>query len=277
MKLHVDSVIRLNNDYQIPRLGLGVFQVTAGQFAKNLIIDAFRCGYRHIDTAKVYGNERTVGEAVRQCGIPRDDIFVTTKLWNSDQGFDTTISAFNESLKQLGLDYIDLYLIHWPLEDGRVESWRAIETLYEKGNVRSIGVSNFMIDHLEELIEQASIVPALNQIELHPYNYQYRKDLVDFCKHNGIRIEAYSPLTRGYRLSDQKLVKMAKKYGKTSAQILIRWSLQKDFIVIPKSANIDRVKENSDVFDFSMDSADVEEIDSYNEDLIVCWDPAEVK
>ncbi len=276
MKLNADSKILLNSGFEIPRLGLGVFQVVAGQYAKNLIMDAFKSGYRHIDTAKVYGNERTVGEAVRQCGIPREEIFVTTKLWNSDQGFDTSISAFNESLKQLGLDYIDLFLVHWPLEDVRVDSWKALETLYEGGSLRSIGVSNFMIDHLEELIEQSSIIPAVNQVELHPYNYQHRKDLVEFCQSIGTQVEAYAPLTRGQRLNDQKLVKKAEKYGKTPAQILIRWSLQKDFIVIPKSANIDRVEENLKVFDFSIESTDMDEIDHYNEDLIVCWNPAEV-
>jgi len=276
MKLNADSKILLNSGFEIPRLCLGVFQVVAGQYAKNLIMDAFKSGYRHIDTAKVYGNERTVGEAVRQCGIPREEIFVTTKLWNSDQGFDTSISAFNESLKQLGLDYIDLFLVHWPLEDVRVESWKALETLCEGGSLRSIGVSNFMIDHLEELIEQSSIIPAVNQVELHPYNYQHRKDLVEFCQSIGTQVEAYAPLTRGQRLNDQKLVKKAEKYGKTPAQILIRWSLQKDFIVIPKSANIDRVEENLKVFDFSIESTDMDEIDHYNEDLIVCWNPAEV-
>ncbi len=276
MNLSVDSKIRLNNNLEIPRLGLGVFQVTPGQYAKNLIIDAFKLGYRHIDTAKVYGNERTVGEAVRQCGIPREDLYVTTKLWNSDQGYDTTKVAFGESLKQLGLDYVDLYLIHWPLEKFRVESWRAMESLYKEGNLRSIGVSNFMVDHLEEFIEKTSVIPAVNQVELHPYNYKYREDLIEFCESNGIRIQAYAPLTRGHRLNDQKLIKMAKKYDKTPAQILIRWSLEKDFIVLPKSANIERIKENSLIFDFSIEPIDMDELDSYNEDLIVCWDPSEV-
>lgn len=275
MDPNIGAKIKLSDGNEIPQLGFGVFQIADGQYAKTLMKQAFQLGYRHVDTARVYGNERSVGDAVRQSYLPRNELYVATKLWNTDQGYDSTLRACEESIKQLGLDYIDLYIIHWPVEEERLQSWKAMERLREEGMVKSIGVSNFMLNHLEELLQYCNVKPVINQIELHPYNYGYRFDIIEFCLENDIRIEAYAPLTRGHRLTDPKLVQVAEKYDKTSAQVLIKWSLQKGFIVIPKSAHIERIEENANVFDFVVGEDDMRLIDSFNQDLIVCWDPTD--
>lgn len=276
MELTIATLKTLNNGVEIPLLGLGVFQVASGRAATETIGWALDSGYRHIDTASVYGNESSVGEAVRAAGIPRSEIFITTKLWNTDHGYDHAIQAFNESLRRLDLDYIDLYLVHWPVADVRLDTWRAMETLLAQGRTRAIGVSNYMVGHLEELLDNCSIVPAVNQIELHPYNYLYRYEVIDWCRKNGIAIEAYSPLTRGRRLTDRKLLDLANHYGKSPAQMLVRWALQKDFIVIPKSVSADRISANSQVFDFNLTPRDMDELDSFNENLITSWDPTDI-
>lgn len=263
----------LNNNLEIPVLGLGVWQIPEGDETYNAVKYALEAGYRHIDTAKIYGNERSVGKAVRESGIPREDIFITTKLWNADHGYEATIDACEASLDQLGLDYIDLYLIHWPVKELRLESWKAMEALHLEGKCRSIGVSNFMVRHLEELLENCQVVPAVNQIELSPYNYRSRLDVVEFCRRSNIALEAYSPLTRGRKLNDIRLGDIAERYDKTPAQILIRWAIDHNLIVLPKSKNERRIIENSDVFDFSISETDMAELDSFDQNLVTGWDP----
>jgi diketogulonate reductase-like aldo/keto reductase len=261
--------LTLNDGYLIPQLGLGVWQIRAGANCESAVLAALEAGYRHIDTASMYGNEASVGAAIRTSGIPRNDIFVTTKLWNSDHG--NAERALDKSLSKLKLDYVDLYLIHYPVRERR-QSWRTLEALRGKGKARSIGVSNFTIRHLQELLAETETVPAVNQVEFHPYLYQ--QDLLDFCATKGIVIEAYSPLTHGSRLNDPKLVAVAKRYSsKSTAQTLIRWALQHGLVVIPKSANRKRILENANVFDFELAAEDMRLLDSFNEDLRTCWDP----
>ena len=291
--LTIQSKVSLNDGRLIPQLGLGVWQTRAGATCEAAVLTALEAGYRHIDTASMYGNEESVGAAIRKSGIPREQIFVTTKLWNSDHG--NPERALETSLRKLQMDYVDLYLIHYPVRQ-RIQSWHALELLRERGKARSIGVSNFTINHLTELLRQTKTIPSVNQVEFHPYLYQ--RDLLEFCRHSGIVLEAYSPLTKGERLKDRKLVAIANKYPtspregvnsrsrpsilekfsrhsntKSTAQILIRWALQHGLVVIPKSANPKRILENADVFDFEISRADMELLDGFNEDLRTCWDP----
>lgn len=275
MELTIETKLTLNDGRLIPQLGLGVWQTRAGRACETAVLAALEAGYRHIDTAAMYGNEESVGAAVRTSGIPRENIFVTTKLWNSDHG--NPERALETSLRKLKMDYVDLYLIHYPVRERR-RSWRALEALRVGGKARSIGVSNFTIRHLNELLAETKTVPAVNQVEFHPYLYQ--RDLLDFCAGRGIALEAYSPLTKGERLKDPKLVAVATKYsksgaGKSTAQILIRWALQHGLIVIPKSANRKRIFENADVFDFEISAADMQLLDGFNENLRTCWDPTD--
>ncbi len=277
MKLTIETKIRLNDGHLIPQLGLGVWQIRAGATCEAAVLDALEAGYRHIDTASMYGNEESVGAAIKTSGIPRENIFVTTKLWNSDHGHPE--HALETSLRKLNLDYVDLYLIHYPVRERR-QSWPTLERLRAMGKARSIGVSNFTIKHLAGLLGETKTVPAVNQVEFHPYLYQ--RELLDFCVAKGIVIEAYSPLTHGQRLSDRKLVAVAKKYSsasragsKATAQILIRWALQHGLVVIPKSANRKRIFEDADVFDFEITAADMQLLDGLNEDLRTCWDPTD--
>jgi diketogulonate reductase-like aldo/keto reductase len=244
-----------------------------GEDTVNAVQYALKAGYRHIDTAKIYGNEQDVGKAIRQSHIPRDHIFITTKLWNSDQGYDSTLKALDKSLDRLGIDSVDLYLMHWPVEGLRLESWKAMEQGLKEGKAKAIGISNFLKPHIEELLQHSTVTPAVNQIELSPYNYLHRKDTIDFCIENNIHVESYSPLTKGRKLRDPKLVKIAEKYGKTPAQILIRWCLEHRFIVIPKSNKEHRIIENANVFDFSISSEDIAFLDRLNENLATGWDP----
>lgn len=271
MEFSLDSRIELNNGTSIPRLGLGAYQIPAGSIAEHAVGYALEIGYRHIDTARMYGNEDSVGVAIRDSGLPREEVYVTTKLWNSDHGYDRTFEAFHDSLEALGLDYIDLYLIHWPVEDLRKDSWRALESICEEGLCRAIGVSNYMTWHLEELIETCKVVPAVNQVEFSPFLYM--KELYDFCINEGIQLEAYSPLTKGKRLKDGQLMAIAEIYERTPAQILIRWALQHELVVIPKSSRPEHILENSDVFDFSISEEHMEGLDSLNENLRTSWDP----
>jgi methylglyoxal/glyoxal reductase len=293
MKLTIETKLTLNDGHLIPQLGLGVWQTRVGATCEAAVLAALEAGYRHIDTAALYGNEESVGAAIRMSGISRKNIFVTTKLWNSDHG--NPGRALDTSLRKLKLDYVDLYLIHYPVRERR-QSWRALEALQAEGKARSIGVSNFTIRHLTELLAETKTVPAVNQVEFHPYLYQ--RDLLDFCAAEGIVVEAYSPLTKGTRLSDPKLVAVAKKYSqvepqpaaprsrfalvdrlsrrsetKSTAQILIRWALQHGLAVIPKSANRRRIFEDANVFDFEITAEDMDLLDRFNEDLRTCWDP----
>lgn len=274
--MNLQSTFRLNNGVEIPALGLGVFRNPSGASTQNAVLAALKNGYRHIDTAKVYGNEQDVGEAIKNSGLARQEIFITTKLWNADQGYDSTLRALDESLSKLQMDYIDLFLMHWPVEKVRLESWKAMEKLLADGKARAIGISNFMKQHVEELLANSNTVPAVNQIELSPYNYLYRKDTIDVCLQHGIQMEAYSPLTKGRKLEDPKLKEIALKYEKSAAQILIRWVLEHQFVVIPKSTKEHRIIENASIFDFSISKKDMDYLDEFNENLATGWDPTTV-
>lgn len=267
-------IIELSNGVQMPQLGLGVWEAQNGGEVEQAVTAALHAGYRLIDTAKIYGNEAGVGKAIRESGVPRKDIFVTTKLWNEDQGYDSALKAYDESLKRLGLDYVDLYLIHWPKpEKGEFKNaWRALERLYEENMVRAIGVSNFKPHHLQELLSVCSTVPMVNQIELHPYMQQI--ETRQFCDENDIIVESYSPLQRaGELLADQTLEELADKYDKTPAQIVLRWHIQEGLIAIPKSVTPERIRENVEVFDFEIHEDDIELIREMNRDHKELPDP----
>ena len=274
VELSIDTKLKLNNGIEMPIFGLGTYQAGKGEETQQAVLHALEVGYRLIDTAKIYGNEEDVGEALRRCGILREEVFVTTKLSNSDHGYESAIAACDESLNKMGLSYLDLYLIHWPVEGLRNETWKALETLLEEGKCRAVGVSNYMIWHLEELLSSSSTIPAVNQVEFSPYLYQ--KDLLDFCRSHDIQLEAYSPLTKGLKLNDPKLVAIASKYSKSTAQVLIRWVLQHGIMVIPKSARKERIDENADVFDFTISPEDMKELDSFDQNLRTSWDPSRI-
>ena len=249
-------LITLSDGNQIPQLGLGVYKVEDATAAR-IVEGAIDAGYRHVDTAKLYFNEAGVGAGVRASGIARDEIFVTTKVWNDDQGYDQTLRAFDTSLGLLGMDYVDLYLIHWPApkQNLYLDTWRALETLKRDGRARSIGVSNFNRPHLENLLANSVETPVINQIELQPWLQQ--KDLRDFGAAHGITTEAWSPLARGRVLGDPTLESIGEKHGRSSAQVVLRWHIQQGLVVIPKSNSIERIRENSRVFDFQLDATDL--------------------
>lgn len=257
----MDKMKKLANGLEMPRLGLGVWRVNDDD-ATNSVKWAISNGYQLIDTAAVYKNEEGVGEGIRQAGVNREDLFITTKLWNADQGYESAHQAFNDSLERLGLDYVDLYLIHWPVEGKFNDSWRAMEEIYESGRAKAIGVSNFHQHHIEELMTTAKIKPMVDQIELHPTLTQVQ--LRDYLSKEDIAIEAWSPLGQGKILQNETLVEIGQKYDKTAAQVIIRWHLQSDIIVIPKSVHENRIKENFDVFDFELSEEDMNQIDSLN-------------
>jgi 2,5-diketo-D-gluconate reductase A len=248
--------ITLDNGVEIPQLGLGVWQIE-DDIVTDVVTTAFEAGYRHIDTAAIYGNEAGVGRAIAASGLPRDDLFITTKLWNSDQGYDTTLAAFDASLERLGLEYVDLYLIHWQSlkKDKYVETWKAFEQLYADKRIRAIGVSNFHEPALRRLFDETTIRPAVNQIELHPALPQ--DELRAFNAENDIVTQAWSPLAQGELLSQPALQTLAGKHGKTPAQVVIRWHLQLGNVVIPKSKTPSRIQENFAVFDFQLDNDDM--------------------
>jgi diketogulonate reductase-like aldo/keto reductase len=265
MQLTLQSSITLNNGVEIPRLDLGVYQTPPGETTLHAVRYALNFGYRHIDTAWLYDNEKDVGKAVIESEIDREEVFISTKVWNSDQGYHSTLKACEKSLRRLGLTYIDLYLVHWPVQGKNKDTWKAMIQLLREGKTKAIGVSNYEIFHLQEIFQNFDVIPSVNQIEFHPFLYQEK--LLEFCKNSNIQLEAYSPLTRRQRLNHPTLVDLAKKYGKTPAQILIRWSLQHGLVVIPKSKQENRIRENSQVFDFQLEEEDMELLDSLNEDL----------
>lgn len=257
--------VTLNNGVQMPQLGFGVFQIPDAETTA-AVTTALEAGYRSIDTAAAYGNEGSVGRALAESGLPREELFVTTKLWNSEQGYDSTLRAFDKSIGLLGLDYLDLYLIHWPVPqlDRYVDTWRALEKLYADGRVRAIGVSNFQPSHLERL--GGSVVPAVNQIEVHPYLTQ--DEMLRYDAEHGIVTEAWSPLAKGGELlADPVVTALAEKYGRTPAQIVLRWHLQRDTVVIPKSVTPSRIRENLNVFDFTLDDADMAQLSNLDRGL----------
>lgn len=271
----LEALYTLNNGVKIPRLGLGLYQSKSGDEVRGAVSAAIDLGYRHFDSAAIYGNEADLGVVLREKGLPREDVFVTTKLWNDDHGYDEALAAFEESRKALGLEYVDLYLIHWPLETVRHESWRALETLLADGRCRAIGVSNYTVEHLKQLLDRSSIVPAVNQVEFSPFLYQ--RELLEYCQGAGILLEAYSPLTRGKRLDHEGLCERARAHGKTAAQVLIRWVLQHGMVVLPKSVHASRIAENAEVFDFELSEDDMAYLDSLNENFRTCWNPEGVK
>jgi diketogulonate reductase-like aldo/keto reductase len=255
----------------IPQLGLGVWQTPRGAATRGAVAAAIAAGYRHVDTARIYGNEADVGAAVRGSGLPRRELFVTTKLWNDDQGYDSALRAFDASLARLGLDDVDLYLLHWPVAGKRRDSWRALERLHREGRARAIGVSNFMPKHLEELLGEAEIVPAVNQIEVSPFHQQ--RDARAFCARHQIVVEAYSPLTRGARLDDGTVTTIAARVERTPAQVMLRWGIEHGLVVLPKSTHEARIRENAAIFDFSLDAEAMTALDRLDEGLVTGWDP----
>ncbi|MBI3297274.1 MAG: aldo/keto reductase [Elusimicrobia bacterium] len=270
----LDVSVTLNDGRRMPQLGLGVYQSEPGPAARQAVKWALEAGYRHIDTAKRYDNESDVGEALRESGLPRESVFVTTKLWNDDQGYEPALKAFEASRKRLGLEYVDLYLLHWPVPGKRLDSWSALRTLQREGRVRSIGVSNFLERHLSELIEDSGVVPAVNQVEFSPFLHQ--KGLLEFCRSRGIVLESYGPLTQGLRLSHPAVADTAARLGRTPAQVMLRWAVQHGIVVIPKSVRRERIEENSRLFDFSIPPADMRRLDGLDEGLHTEWDPKDV-
>lgn len=272
--LKITSTLESNQSISVPQLGLGVWKSRPKECLE-AVKSALSLGYRHIDTAAIYGNEADVGTAIKESGVSRNDIFLVTKLWNADQGYDTALRAIDVSLKKLGTDYVDMYLIHFPVSGKRNESWKALEKIKAEGKAKSIGVSNFMVSHLEELLKETGTVPAMNQVEYHPFLQDTK--LKEYCIQKGILLEAYSPLAHGQKLEDSRITKLANQYKKSNAQILIRWSLQAGHVVIPKSKNPERIRENADVYDFVLSDNDMKEISSWNEDFRTCWDPTTVE
>lgn len=271
MNDHVSTLtVALNSGTAIPRVGLGVWQ--SGGATKKAVAAALASGYRHVDTAAVYGNEAVVGAALAESDVPREQLFVTTKLWNSDHGYDKTLRAFDASLKRLKLSYVDLYLIHWPVAELRLESWRALEQLFADKRARAIGVSNYLVSHLQELQAVCKVLPAVNQIELSPF--LQRADTVALCRQLGVALEAYSPLTHGQRLNHPVLLEVAAQVERSPAQVLLRWGIQRDFIVLPKSVKPERIAENAALFDFELDAAAMARLDGLEEGLVTGWDPA---
>lgn len=277
MMSNIQDCTVLNNGVRMPWLGLGVWQVTNPKELDFAVKTALKYGYAAIDTADIYGNEKEVGRAIRESGVPREDVFVTTKLWNARQreGFQAVLKAFETSRKRLDMDYVDLYMIHWPIKGKYVESWKALLKLYEQRVVRAIGVCNFNIHHLQDIIRETGVVTAVNQVELHPWLNQ--QPLVDYCASQGIQVQAYSPLMNGHLGEVPEIVPIAKKYGRTPAQIVLRWNLQRKIAVIPKSVHEERILENSKIFDFSLSEEDMAAILALNRNQRFLPDPDNVR
>lgn len=267
----LNGTFKLHNGVEMPYLGLGTYQSENNQEVVNAVSYAVKLGYRHIDTASVYGNEEGVGKGIVESGVNREDLFVVSKVWNVDQGYESTLKAFEATLERLGLDYLDLYLIHWPVGGKYKETWRALEKLYTDKRIRAIGVSNFMQHHLEDLMATAQVVPMVNQMEFHPYVVQ--QDLIDFCISKGIQYEAWSPFMQGKVFILDFCQELAKKYNKSVAQVILRWNLQKGIVTIPKSAKQNRIKANADIFNFEISAEDVAFLDSLDRGERIGPDP----
>lgn len=261
----LDNTVFLNTNREMPLLGLGVYKATGENEAENAIISAVESGYRLIDTASVYKNEENVGRGIASCGIPRNELFITTKVWNTAQRLGDIQGAFERSLDRLKLDYVDLYLIHWPVPGCYLSTWKVLEEIQKSGRALSIGVSNFEIRHLEELEANSGIIPAVNQIECHPLCYP--KELIDYCQDKGIQVQAYAPLARGAYLDNDVMCVLGTKYAHTPAQIGLRWATQKGISVIPKSVHPDRIRSNGNIFDFTIEQEDMDLIDTLNENF----------
>jgi methylglyoxal/glyoxal reductase len=266
----MNNSTKLNNGMTMPLLGLGVYDMYK-EAAEQAVEDALAIGYRLIDTASMYENEIEIGNAIKRSGTNREEIFLTTKLNNTDHGYDQALKAFDDSLKKLGQDYVDLYLIHWPIKEGRAASWKALEKLYADKRVKAIGVANYNIALLEELKSTANIVPAVNQIEFSPWLFQ--EDLLNYCKAAGIQVQSYSPITRGLKFSDERLVVLCNKYNRTPAQIVLNWHLQHGISTIPKSSKKERLVENFEATNFALSNEDIKIMNSFNENFRICDDP----
>ena len=261
----MENTVFLNTNREMPLLGLGVYKATGENEAENSIISAVESGYRLIDTASAYKNEENVGRGIARCGVSRGELFVTTKVWNTAQRIGDIQGAFDRSLERRKLDYVDLYLIHWPVPGCYLSTWKELEKIQQSGRALSIGVSNFEIRHLEELAKISNVVPAVNQIECHPLCYP--KELIDYCQSRGIQIQAYAPLARGAYLDNDVMCVLGTKYGRTPAQIGLRWAVQKGISVIPKSSHPDRIQSNSQIFDFTIEQEDMDILDTLNQDF----------
>ena len=257
----IKGTFTLHNGVKMPYLGLGTYQSDNEQEVVDAVKTALDYGYRHIDTASAYKNEEGVGKGIRESDVDRKDIFVVSKVWNADQGYESTIKAFDESLERLGLSYLDLYLIHWPVQGKYIETWKALEYLYGQNKIRAIGVSNFLRHHLEDILANGDIVPMVNQMEFHPHLVQ--QDLIDFCNKNTIQYESWSPFMQGKLFDLNSFNNLAKKYGKSVAQVILRWNLQKGVVAIPKSVHAKRIKSNADIFDFELTKEDIAYLDSF--------------
>jgi diketogulonate reductase-like aldo/keto reductase len=270
------SKLKLNSGADIPVIGFGTWQLSP-EDAYGSVAAALDIGYRLIDTAKIYHNEEAVGEAIRDSKVPRKQIFLTTKLWNSDQGYDSALKACDASINRLGAAYVDLYLIHWPGDDPqrRADSWKALCDIQKQGKAKAIGVSNYTVRHLQELLDNSGIKPSVNQVEFHPFIYHQQKELLDFCEAEGIIFEAYSPLARGRR-SDPLLEERGHKYNKSTSQVMLRWALQHGTVPLPRSADPEHIAENFEVFDFELSPEDMEAIDNINQTDRTAWDPTEL-
>ena len=269
--LNLQSRVTLSDGNTMPLFGLGVWAANPGQETQDAVSCALEVGYRHIDTASMYGNEQDVGSALNACGVPRNEIFVTTKVWETEQGYEPTLRAFGQSQQKLGLEFVDLYLIHWPVEGQRVDTWQALERLQNEGRVKSIGVSNFSPNHLQEIFESGKQRPTVNQIELSPFLQQ--RTIADFTRSAGIHLTAYCPLARGERFSHRSLQDIAEQTGKTPAQIMIRWGLQQGQTMIPKSVNPVRIRQNADVFDFTLSDKQMGLLAELDEGFRFCPNP----
>jgi diketogulonate reductase-like aldo/keto reductase len=272
--MDLKTTVKLNNGVEIPWVGLGVFQSEPGPETQQAVEWALELGYRHIDTAAFYQNEESVGRGLKASGVARDEVFITTKVWNNDQGYDNALAAFDRSLENLGIDKVDLYLVHWPIEVKRLETWKALTKIYEDGRARAIGVSNFLVHHLEELAEHSGIVPAVNQVEFHPFLLQ--KELLDYDHAHGIRHEAWSPLTRARLWDDPVIDEIAKAHGKSRAQVLLRWDLQHGVVTIPKSVHRERIEENAKLFDFELSDDEMKKLDALDRGERIGPDPDEM-
>lgn len=262
MYTNLQETVTLNNGVKMPIMGLGVFKVEDGELVVESVKSAIKNGYRSIDTASFYDNEIGVGQGIKESGVPREELFITTKVWNSDHGYESTLAAFEVSLEKLGLEYLDLYLIHWPVKEKFQETWKALEKLYKDGKVRAIGVSNFNVHHLEDILKNCEVKPVINQVEYHPHLTQI--EVKEFCEKNDIRLEAWSPLKKGVLLSEPIIIELAEKYQKSPAQVILRWDIQNGVVTIPKSVKEHRVIENADIFDFHLSQEDMDKISALN-------------